>query len=108
MFTIFIQLCVLSFISFIFLTTDNLRVLTMGWKSSSQLPETSQRGHENDDRRRRLSRQDDSLRLPETHRRKRRNAMTLCMMEDLLQSENFQSLLNIHSTRRNSRSAGTE
>ena len=73
----------------------------MGWKFGSNLPGNPQRDA-NIERRR--SRQDDILGLPETRRRRRRNAMTLGMMEDLLQTENFQSLLNIYSARRNSRS----
>lgn len=76
-------------------------VLSMGWKKVSTTPDTSgtfrrdlhqnNEGHQHD-------------RASERRYRKRRNAMTICMMEDLLQAENFQSLLNIYATRRGSRS----
>ena len=75
----------------------------MGWKTGSNLPENPQRDQTIE---RRRPRQDDSLRLPDTRRRKRRNAVTMSMMEDLLQSKNFEDLINIYSTRTNSISAG--
>lgn len=80
-----------------------LILLSMGWKTGSSLPDTSQRDIINE---RRRSRHEDFFRFPDAQlRRKRRNALTMCMMEDIMQTENFQSLLNIYTvpSRRNSR-----
>lgn len=74
----------------------------MGWKMDSSLPGTSQRDILNE---RRRSRHEEFYRFPDAQRRKRRNALTMCMMENIMQTENFQNLLNIHTvpSRRNSR-----
>lgn len=74
----------------------------MGWKMDSSLPGTSQRDIFNE---RRRSRNEEFFRFADAQRRKRRNALTMCMMENIIQTENFQSLLNIHTvpSRRNSR-----
>ena len=75
-------------------------VLSMGWKKVSTTPDTSNTF------RRDLHQNNEGQyhdRLSERRYRKRRNAMTSGMMEDLLQAENFQSLLNIYATRRGSR-----
>ena len=74
----------------------------MGWKMDSILPGTSQRDILNE---RRRSRHEEFFRFPDAQRRKRRNALTTCMMENIMQTENFQNLLNIHTvpSRRNSR-----
>ena len=75
-------------------------LLSMGWKKVSTTPDTSgtfrRDLHQSNE-----GQQHD--RVSERRYRKRRNAMTICMMEDLLQAENFQSLLNIYATRRGSR-----
>jgi len=73
-------------------------VLSMGWKKVSTTTDTSSTF------RRDLHQNNEGPQMVSERRyRKRRNALTLCMMEDLLQAENFQSLLNIHATRRGSR-----
>jgi len=76
----------------------------MGWKKVSANPDTSSTSrrdlHQNNE-----GQQHDSLRVSERRYRRRRNAMTHCMMEDLLQGENLQSLLNIYAARRGSRNS---
>ena len=95
----------LSRLIWIFQDSWSDQVLSMGWKKPSTTPDTSGTF------RRDLPQSNDGqpydlLRVSERRGRKRRNAMTFCMMEDLLKTENFQSLLNIYATRRGSRSSG--
>ena len=71
----------------------------MGWKSSPQF-RVIQHGQNGGQL---YLGQNDENRLPDARSRKRRNAVTPCIMEHVLHSENLQSVLNIYnSTRRNS------
>ena len=77
--------------------------IIMGWRAFFSPPVSSgglQQQNRSD------GRQQDPLRISERRCRRRRNAMTIFMMEDLLQTDTFQSLLNIHSARRGSRTSG--
>lgn len=77
--------------------------ISMGWKSSPKFSTVQQRDWS--DRTQIGLQRNNEAGLSVPYQRKRRDALTPFMMEEILHSEDLQSVLNIYNrTRRNSRS----